>query len=67
MMKVNDFQKYEVTLKIPYESYFGLIYETKYLSKPDCVLIAVLLHIIPFTHAIDERRWRKLSNGITKI
>jgi len=33
MMKVNDFQKYEVTLKIPYESYFGLIYETKYLLE----------------------------------
>jgi hypothetical protein len=33
MMKVNDFQKYEVTLKIPYEDYFSLIYETKYLLE----------------------------------
>ncbi len=33
MMKVNDFQKYEVTLTIPYESYFSLIYETKYLLE----------------------------------
>ena len=44
MMKVNDFQKYEVTLKIPYESYFGLIYETKYLLEarlcPDRCFIA---------------------------
>ena len=33
MMKVNDFQKYEVSLKIPYEDYFSLIYETKYLLE----------------------------------
>ena len=33
MMKVNDFQKYEVTLNIPYEDYFSLIYETKYLLE----------------------------------
>ena len=44
MMKVNDFQKYEVTLKIPYEDYFSLIYETKYLLEarlgPDRCFIA---------------------------
>ena len=44
MMKVNDFQKYEVTLKIPYEDYFSLIYETKYLLEarlgPDRSFIA---------------------------
>jgi len=33
MMKVNDFQKYEVTLNISYEDYFSLIYETKYLLE----------------------------------
>lgn len=33
MMKLNDFQKYEATLKIPYEKYFELIYETKYLIE----------------------------------
>jgi hypothetical protein len=33
MMKVNDFQKYEVSLKIPYEDYFSLIYDTKYLLE----------------------------------
>ena len=44
MMKVNDFQKYEVTLNIPYEDYFSLIYETKYLLEarlgPDRCFIA---------------------------
>jgi len=43
-MKINDFQKYEVTLKIPYEEYFNLIYETKYLLEarlgPDRCFIA---------------------------
>ena len=33
MMKVNDFQKYEISLRIPYEDYFSLIYETKYLME----------------------------------
>lgn len=33
MMKFNDFQKYMVTLHIPYEKYFELIYETKYLLE----------------------------------
>ena len=33
MMKVNDFQKYEISLKIPYDDYFNLIYETKYLLE----------------------------------
>jgi hypothetical protein len=33
MMKFNDFQKYEATLRIPYEKYFELIYETKYLIE----------------------------------
>lgn len=33
MMKLNDFQKYEITLKIPYEDYFSLIYDTKYLLE----------------------------------
>ena len=33
MMKVNDFQKYEVTLMISYEDYFRLIYESKYLLE----------------------------------
>tara|TARA_Y100000022_G_scaffold200629_1_gene216922 strand:+ start:2735 stop:3400 length:666 start_codon:yes stop_codon:yes gene_type:complete len=33
MMKLNDFQKYDVTLLIPYEKYFELIYETKYLLE----------------------------------
>jgi len=46
MMKVNDFQKYEVTLNIPYEDYFSLIYETKYLLEarlgPDRCFIANL-------------------------
>lgn len=32
-MKFNDFQKYIVTLNIPYEKYFELIYETKYLLE----------------------------------
>ena len=44
MMKVNDFQKYEVTLCISYENYFKLIYETKYLIEarlgPDRTFIA---------------------------
>ena len=33
MMKVNDFQKYEITLLISYEDYFSLIYDTKYLLE----------------------------------
>lgn len=33
MMKFNDFQKYKVTLFIPYRKYFELIYETKYLLE----------------------------------
>ena len=33
MMKFNDFQKYQATLLIPYEKYFELIYETKYLLE----------------------------------
>ena len=33
MMKINDFQKYEVTLKISYEDYFTLIYDSKYLLE----------------------------------
>lgn len=33
MMKLNDFQRYEATLRIPYEKYFELIYETKYLIE----------------------------------
>jgi hypothetical protein len=33
MMKFNDFQQYQVTLFIPYEKYFALIYETKYLLE----------------------------------
>ena len=33
MMKVNDFQKYEVTLMISYDDYFKLIYESKYLIE----------------------------------
>jgi len=33
MMKFNEFQKYEATLHIPYEKYFELIYETKYLIE----------------------------------
>ncbi len=33
MMKLNEFQKYEATLLIPYEKYFELIYETKYLLE----------------------------------
>ena len=33
MMKINDFQKYEISLKIPYDDYFNLIYETKYLLE----------------------------------
>ena len=33
MMKVNDFQKYEVTLSISYEDYFSLMYDTKYLIE----------------------------------
>ena len=44
MMKVNDFQKYEVTLMISYEDYFNLIYESKYLLEarlgPDRIFIA---------------------------
>ena len=44
MMKVNDFQKYEVTLSISYEDYFRLIYDTKYLIEarlgPDRTFIA---------------------------
>ena len=33
MMKVNDFLKYDITLKIDYDDYFHLIYETKYLIE----------------------------------
>ena len=33
MMKFNDFQKYQATLFIPYEKYFELIYETRYLLE----------------------------------
>ena len=33
MMKFNDFQKYQAILHIPYEKYFELIYETKYLLE----------------------------------
>ena len=33
MMKVNDFQKYLVTLRIPYEDYFSLIYESKHILE----------------------------------
>ena len=33
MMKINDFQKYKATLLIPYEQYFSLIYDTKYLLE----------------------------------
>ncbi|MBT3666652.1 MAG: hypothetical protein HN548_04170 [Opitutae bacterium] len=33
MMKVNDFLKYEITLKIDYDDYFRLIYDTKYLIE----------------------------------
>ena len=33
MMKFNDFQQYRATLFIPYEKYFELIYETKYLLE----------------------------------
>jgi len=33
MMKINDFQKYEATLLIPYDQYFSLIYDTKYLLE----------------------------------
>ena len=33
MMKVNDFQKYEITLSIPYDDYFKLIYESKHLLE----------------------------------
>ena len=44
MMKVNDFQKYEISLKIPYEEYFSLIYESKYLLEarlgPDRCFVA---------------------------
>ncbi len=44
MMKVNDFQKYEVTLLISYDDYFNLIYESKYLIEarlaPDRTFVA---------------------------
>ncbi|MDC3284185.1 hypothetical protein OAV01_02830 [Opitutales bacterium] len=33
MMKINDFQKYKATLLIPYDQYFSLIYDTKYLLE----------------------------------
>lgn len=33
MMKVNDFLRYDITLKIEYDDYFRLIYETKYLIE----------------------------------
>ena len=33
MMKVNDFLKYDITLKIDYDDYFRLIYDTKYLIE----------------------------------
>ena len=54
MMKFNDFQKYEATLRIPYEKYFELIYETKYLIEarlsPERCFIATKL----FTGAPGE-------------
>ena len=44
MMKVNDFLKYEINLKISYEDYFRLIYDNKYLIEarlgPDRTFIA---------------------------
>ena len=44
MMKVNDFLKYEINLKISYEDYFRLIYDNKYLIEarlgPDRIFIA---------------------------
>ena len=33
MMKINDFQKYKAILLIPYDQYFSLIYDTKYLLE----------------------------------
>jgi hypothetical protein len=33
MMRINDFQKYEITLSISYEDYFKLIYESKHLLE----------------------------------
>ena len=33
MMKVNDFQKYLLTIRIPYEDYFSLIYESKHILE----------------------------------
>ena len=33
MMKVNDFLRYDIKLKIDYDDYFRLIYETKYLIE----------------------------------
>ena len=33
MMKVNDFLKYDIKLKIDYDDYFRLIYDTKYLIE----------------------------------
>ena len=33
MMKVNDFLRYDIKLKIDYDDYFRLIYDTKYLIE----------------------------------
>ena len=33
MMKVNDFLRYDINLKIDYDDYFRLIYDTKYLIE----------------------------------
>ena len=45
MMKFNDFQKYEARLRIPYEKYFKLIYDTKSLLEarlsPDRTFLAI--------------------------
>ena len=44
MMKVNDFLRYDIKLKIDYDDYFRLIYDTKYLIEarlgPNRIFIA---------------------------
>ena len=56
MMKFNDFQKYEATLRIPYEKYFELIYETKYLIEAR--LSAERCFIATKSFYGCNRRWR---------
>jgi hypothetical protein len=67
MMKVNDFQKYEVSLKIPYEDYFSLIYETKYLLEARLGANRCFIAKVAMYGNCRRRAVEKLLNGSRKI